>query len=366
MPCPPHYHIADHLLDVASSSLPLKITPPSFLEVTESLQQRAIASRSKRNFFEDSVPEDIGESEDQLCKLSPSGPSVTSFSDPSNELQGASLITQIEKVIGRSFKIFYRNPVLFWSHFLLSVGLGFFIGFLYYHVDSSLAGLQNRLGSIFFMQALLAFGGLSAISSLSEDRVLFIRERSNGFYGSFPYFLSKILFDTIPLRIIPALILCSISYYLIGFTPSIWSFIKFLLIMVVFSMNSGLHGFLMACMIPETSTSTLAAVMSILFQMLFSGVLVNQVSIPPGIGWIQYLSFFKYAYEACIANESAGLNIKSVISGVTVEIPASTVLSSFGLDSKAYYKDMAITLGLGVGFLFSIAVLMHYRLKEKK
>ena len=292
--------------------------------------------------------------------------SVTSFSDPNNELQGASMITQVQYVMKRSFKVFYRNPTLFFSHVALSVGLGFFIGFLYYQVDSSLAGIQNRLGSIFFMQALLAFGGLSAISSLSEDKVLFIRERSNGFYGPFPYFLSKVVFDLIPLRIIPALILCSISYYLIGFTPGLGPFIRFLVIMVVFAMNSGLHGFVIACMVQETSTSTLAAVMSILFQMLFSGVLVNQVNIPGWVGWIQYLSFFKYAYEACIANEAGGLTIKATIAGVSVEIPATTVLTSFGLDATAYYKDMAVTLGLDVIFLVLIYILIACRLKEMK
>lgn len=325
------------------------------------MRQRSLFS--KPNSFS-SIPESTDSpSDDPILQASAS---VTSFSDPNNELQGASLITQIQNVMKRSFKVFYRNPTLFFSHVALSVGLGFFIGFLYYQVDSSLAGIQNRLGSIFFMQALLAFGGLSAISSLSEDKVLFIRERSNGFYGPFPYFLSKVVFDLIPLRIIPALILCSISYYLIGFTPGLGPFVRFLVIMVVFAMNSGLHGFVIACMVQETSTSTLAAVMSILFQMLFSGVLVNQVNIPGWVGWIQYLSFFKYAYEACIANEAGGLTIKATIAGVSVEIPATTVLTSFGLDATAYYKDMAVTLGLDVIFLVLIYILIACRLKEMK
>ena len=358
-PCPLSDHIADHLLNVASLKKPL-LSPPSFIEARESMRQRSEFSKVN------SVSSCIDENDNEETALHPAGPSVTSFSDPQNELQGASMMTQIQRVMGRSFKVFIRKPTLFVSHVSLSIGLGFFIGFLYYHVDSSLAGIQNRLGSIFFMQALLAFGGLSAISSLSVDKVLFIRERSNGFYGPFPYFLSKVVFDLIPLRIIPSLILCSISYFLIGFTPGIGPFVRFLVIMVVFSMNSGLHGFVLACMIPETSTSTLAAVMSILFQMLFSGVLVNQVNIPGWVGWIQYLSFFKYAYEACIANEAGGLTIKSTIAGVAVEIPASTVLTSFGLDAKAYYKDMAVTLGLDIILLVVIFLLIALRLKEIK
>lgn len=342
MPCPANYHIADHLLDFAATAE----VGAKFSVVTQTNED--ITNPRRRKGQKEMFIENV---------------SMTSFAALMEFSAGASSITQLQMVLTRSWKVFFRNPLLFVSHLVLSVGLGVFIGMLYYQVDNSLAGIQNRLGSIFFIQALLAFGGLSAISSLSEDRVLFVRQRSNGFYGSFPYFVSKVVFDLIPLRIIPSLILCSLAYFLIGFTPTADAFVKFLVIMVVFSMNAGLYGFAIACMIPETSTSVLAAVMSILFQMLFAGILVNQVQIPIGLRWIQYLSLFKYAYEGCIANEVAGLMISSQIAGINVLIPANLVLSSFGLDPTAYYRDVSVTLGFFVFFLTLIAVLMSARLR---
>ncbi len=363
-PCPASYHIADHLLDVASG-VNVPIVSGSFLNVVQvdSIRNRASTNSHGRPGLETTEKSEENILNENNLKRKQSSLSYAEFPQKS---QGASSITKIQKVLGRSFKVFYRNPTLFVSHTVLSILLGFFLGALYYQVDESLAGLQNRLGSIFFIQALLAFGGLSAISSLSEDRVLFVRERSNGFYGYFPYFLSKLVFDLIPLRVIPSLCLSLISYYLIGFDPALESVIKYTVIMVFFSMNAGLHGFFIACLIPETSTSTLAAVMSILFQMLFSGILVNQVNIPAALNWIQYISFFKYAYEACIATEAGGMTIKSKIAGVDVQIPASTVLVSFGLDATAYYRDLGVTMGLFAGFIILIATLMHFRLKERK
>ncbi|KAJ3370057.1 hypothetical protein HDU91_006612 [Kappamyces sp. JEL0680] len=361
-PCPPSYHIADHLLDVASAStIPAAVSSSVSIIQVDGLRHRSSAV-SDTSVNDDSISKDGTDKHPELVGKQ----SILSFADPHQHYHGASVITQIQKVLGRSWKVFFRNPVLFLSHLILSILLGFFIGSLYYHVDDSLAGLQNRLGSIFFIQALLAFAGLSAISSLSEDRVLFIRERSNGFYGSFPYFLSKIVFDLLPLRVIPALCLSLISYYLIGLDSGSSNVFKYTIIMVVFSMNAGLHGFFIACMVPQTSTSTLAAVMSILFQMLFSGILVNQVNIPAALNWIQYISFFKYAYEACIATEAGSMTIKSKIAGVDVQIPAATVLTSFGLDATAYYRDLGVTLGLFLGFLILIALLMNFRLRERK
>ena len=352
--CPPCYHIADHLLDVAVAVGAAEVgavdaggfkTSGTILpsESLALLIQRRPSKKHERNLGADIA---------KLARI--------------EVVPGASTLTQIEQVMIRSFKVFKRNTVLFYSHLGLSIFAGIFIGLIYYKVDNSLAGFQNRLGSFFFMQALLAFGGLSAISSLTFDRILFIRQRSNGFYGWFPYYLSKMCFDLIPLRIIPAFVMSSISYYMVGYIPYPVNFFKFLLIMIFFNINAGLHALIISAMIPETSTSTLVAVMSILLQMLFSGVLVNQVNIPGWIGWIQYLSFFKYAYEACIANEAAGLFLNTNVGGLTVQVSASTLLDAFGLDAKAYYRDLAVTLGLTVILSTLIALLIKMRLQERK
>lgn len=165
---------------------------------------------------------------------------------------------------------------------------------------------------------------------------------------------------------IPAALLSIPSYYLIGFNPDPIFFFRFLLIMVIFSANCGLFCMVLGIFINNVATANLIASITMLFQMLFAGVLVNQNSIPLALRWLQYLSFFKYAYEACVANDAAGLRLKDTISGVDLEIPASVILKSFGLDVNAYYSDLLVCVGLFFGFLVIIAMLLKYRLKEVK
>ena len=278
----------------------------------------------------------------------------------------ASFYTQIVQVLNRSMKVFWRNPILFYLHLSLSIIVGVGLGALYFGVSNNIAGLQNRLGSFFFMLALMAFGGLSGISSLSKDRLLFMRERSNGFYGWAPYFVSKVVTDIIPLRLIPSIFLCGIPYYMIGFTPDAENYLKFILVMLLFGMNSGLHSLAISCMIADTATSTLVAVMSILFQMLFSGIVINQSNMPSYASWIQYLSFFKYVYEACIANEAGGFDLILDFSGIVLEIPAYTVLSYFGFDPASYWRNVIVTIGLFVFLTTSFALLVKLKLRERK
>ncbi len=104
----------------------------------------------------------------------------------------ASFLTQLKQVVHRSWVTFWRKPAIFYSHMVFSAILGLFIGVVYLRVGSNLGGIQNRLGSIFFTQCIMGFSGMSAITTFSGERLLFMRERSNGFYGPLPFLISKV------------------------------------------------------------------------------------------------------------------------------------------------------------------------------
>ncbi|KAI8895869.1 P-loop containing nucleoside triphosphate hydrolase protein [Globomyces pollinis-pini] len=341
LPCPPQYHIADHLLNCTATSANQKQTYQS----------------SYGTPLTDIKCDDL---------VAQSSISIESFQDMKIIPSSCTTLTQLQRVLGRSMKSFLRNPTLFITHITMSIVLGTLIGLLYYQVDSTLAGIQNRLGSIFFLQSLLAFAGLSAISSLQNDLILFLRERSNGFYGVFPYYLSKILFDLIPLRIIPTLIISTIPYFLIGLSTNPFNYIKFVSTMVLFSMNSGLFCLLIGCLVNDMGTAILISSVIILFKMLFAGILINQFQIPIYLRWIQYLSFFKYAYEACVVNDSTGILITDTISGMDVTFPATLVLSKFGFQIDAFWFDFGVSGGICLCLLLTIAIVMNFKLKLKK
>lgn len=158
----------------------------------------------------------------------------------------------------------------------------------------------------------------------------------------------------------------SIAYFLIGFNPESSVFLRFLIIMILFSVNGGLYCLAIGCAIGDPSTSTLAASISILFQMLFAGILVNQVQIPSALRWLQYVSFFKYAYEACVANDASGLRLTDSISGVDLVVPAALILQKFGLDVDAYYRDLVVSFCLTILFIGIIGFLINQKLRERK
>lgn len=62
--------------------------------------------------------------------------------------------------------------------------------------------------------------------------------RSNGYYSPITYFLAKLLFDIIPLRVIPPFILGSIVYGLAGLNAEVSAFWKFIMTLVLFNLTA--------------------------------------------------------------------------------------------------------------------------------
>ncbi|KAH6600051.1 hypothetical protein BASA50_002640 [Batrachochytrium salamandrivorans] len=373
IPCPPGYNLADHLIDVATkypAGLPINkqvVTPDSITpKSTNSDVQWRFKSNTKNTFVKS------GDAKIGSYKLEPSHEVIydTHAEDGNASLNRreftASFLTQLSVLLGRSWVNFWRQPGLFIAHTSIAAVLGVFLGALYWKSDSSLAGIQNRLGSIFFIQSLIGFSSMTAISVFSREKLLFIRERSNGYYGAGPLFISKMLFDLIPLRVLPGLILSTIPFFMIGYTSGPGYFIRYVGIMLIFSANCGLFCLALGCAFIEYGTAILVASMLLLFQMLFAGLLVNQLQIPTALSWLQYLSFFKYAFEAVVVNDASGLRFVDTISGVEIGISASVVLAKFGIDMDGFWRDYCVSVGIFILFMSVAAYLVARRMREKR
>lgn len=136
----------------------------------------------------------------------------------------ASLFTQLRILSGRSFKNLYRNPQLMLAHYVLSFILGGFVGLLFYGVTNDIAGFQNRLGLCFFTLALFGFSTLTSLGIFANERQLFVRERANGYYSPVTYFAAKLLFDNLPLRVVPPLLFGPTIYFTVGLVPQVANF----------------------------------------------------------------------------------------------------------------------------------------------
>jgi hypothetical protein len=233
---------------------------------------------------------------------------------------------------------------------------------LFHGVTLDIAGFQGRMGLFFFILALFGFSSLTAITIFSEERILFMRERSNNYYSPLSYFLSKTVLDIIPLRILPPFILSCIIYYPVGLVPTLEQFWKFVLVLIAFNLVSfGLVLFI-SLVCDDVGVANLVGSLIMLFKfvllplslscfrlhilsscrkieprmltspqllffkkrsLLFAGLLVNREKLPYGTAWLQDISFYHAAFEGLLINEVRYLTLKDHRYGVDIEVPCA-------------------------------------------
>lgn len=266
----------------------------------------------------------------------------------------------------RTWKNLYRNPMLMLTHYAISILLGVLSGFLFYGLTVDIPGFQNRLGLFFFVLALFGFSTLTSLSTFSSERLLFVRERANGYYSPITYFASKVLFDIIPLRILPPILMGSIIYPMTGLVPDVQHFFVFILVLVLFNLAASGICLFIGIVCKDGGVANLIGSLVMLFSLLFAGLLLNHDKIPASAVWLQYLSIFHYAFEALIVNEVRLLTLVDRKYGLDITVPGAAILSSFGFNNSSLWNDIT-SLGIfAVVFIVLAYGAMHILLVEKR
>lgn len=275
--------------------------------------------------------------------------------------------TQFKILSQRAFKNLYRNPLLMASHYAVAIGVALICGFLFYHVTNDIPGFQNRLGLFLFILALFGFSCLTSLGVFANERLLFMRERANGYYSPITYFLAKVLFDVLPLRVIPPFVLGSIVYGLAGLNPEVESFWKFILVLVLFNLAASSVIFFLSVAVSDLGVANLLGSLVMLCNLLFAGLFINYDKIPIGLRWIPKISFFHAAYEALLVNELRYLTLREHKFGLEIDVPSATILSSFGFKAQAFWWPDVAVLGIVFGTFIVLSFLtLQLFVKERR
>lgn len=165
------------------------------------------------------------------------------------------------------------------------------------------AAVQNTQGGLFFITMNISFNAIqNVILIFPDERPVFLREVNNNMYRCSPYFWAKITSE-LPFSIVTPTIFGCIVYYTIGLYPPFVNFLRFLLILVLaYNASSGYSLIISASFSDKQLAVTLTPVLIIPF-MLFAGFFVASSAIPKYLLEFEYLSIFKYAYQALMHNQ---------------------------------------------------------------
>ncbi|ELU05735.1 hypothetical protein CAPTEDRAFT_115120 [Capitella teleta] len=255
---------------------------------------------------------------------------------------------------------------------------GFVTGLIYFQLDNNgVSGVSNRsvVGVLFFMSMNMTFSNGAAVIVFITERAIFVHESISGFYRTSSYFVSKVLFDLLPLRFIPTTIYSLISYFMIGLQTSAGNFFTFYLILLLTTCVASSMAFMAG------SVSSIFAVANIVFSligvlmMIFGGLLVNINEMADWLSWMQYLSLFRYSLNALSINELKDMLFcpaGNATHDTTSEI-CNVTLGNFYMDNQgiAYdsdwdlWQNIVAMVGLLIGFM-TLALIGLSRIEKFK
>ncbi|EAR86554.2 lipid transporter family ABC domain protein (macronuclear) [Tetrahymena thermophila SB210] len=226
--------------------------------------------------------------------------------------QKASFFKQLGILIERQYKNLSRNPMLFQARLIQSALIGIFIGIIYLPLPSSYdhrddQRLVNDLnGAMFFLiQNSHMNSLLPIVLCIPLERNIFLKEQNQKLYHVLPYFLSKLIVEIIMVFLAP-LILGSISYFMIGLNPNFGKFCFYQLVSFLQSFAGNAQGMFIGALFSNAQTAITVAPLVVLPFYLFGGLFKNISDFPEWNSWFQYLTSYRYSFEALVHNNYEG------------------------------------------------------------
>ena len=213
---------------------------------------------------------------------------------------------QLRLLLWRELLQASRAPALLLSHLLLSLGVAVWLGVVYYKLDNTIRGFQNRLGVAFFVCAYFGLSALSACDTLCGSRPL-LRAQAHRFYHPAVFVATRLVVDALLLRLAPALTHACVLYFMIGFQRAPRRFFRFLAALLLHALAAAAQASALSAAAPSVAAANLACSFVFLQAAVFGGLLTNTAALPGWLAWLRFTSLEFYAFEAIVANEFSGL-----------------------------------------------------------
>ncbi|KAJ5521119.1 CDR ABC transporter [Penicillium fimorum] len=237
----------------------------------------------------------------------------------------------------RTFEQYWRSPSYLYAKTLTCTVPPLFLGFTFYHMPTSLQGLQNQMFAIFMI--LVIFPGLvqQMMPAFDTYRALYeARERPAKTYSWIAFMIANILVE-LAWNIVMSIPVFFSWYYPIGFyrnaepTNSVIerSAIMYVLILLFMIFTSTFSSMMIAGIEHPDTASNIAQFM---FSMclVFNGVLTNSSSMPRFWIFMNRVSPFTYFVSAVLSTGLTGTTVQcSSIEVLTVSPPGGQTCGGY-------------------------------------
>jgi ABC-type multidrug transport system permease subunit len=216
---------------------------------------------------------------------------------------------QLWEVTFRIFQQYWRMPTYIFAKFMLGTAAGLFIGFSFFDANSSLAGMQNVIFSVFMVTTIFSTIVQQIQPLFVTQRSLYeVRERPSKAYSWKAFILANV-FVEIPYQVIMGILVFACFYYpVVGIQESIRQILVLLFIIQLFIFASSFAHMIIVAM-PDAQTAASLVTFLVLMSTMFNGVLQVPSALPGFWLFMWRVSVFTYWVAGIVGTELHGREI---------------------------------------------------------
>ena len=204
---------------------------------------------------------------------------------------------------------------------------------------------------------------MGILSVFSKEKIVFLREHKLGYYKLAAYFLSKILVE-LPYQIFFPALLITIAYGMVGFRSELEHFFTLMLIAILTALNGMAMGTLAAAVFSTVEIALVILPLLLIPMMIFSGLMVNNESIPWYFYWIKVISPTNYAFTAAMKNEFTDFIVKNNTGQGIID--GNKVLIAMSMKDGLSIWGNIIVLGISYLVLIISSYIALYLISRRK
>ena len=204
---------------------------------------------------------------------------------------------QFKIIADRRIKLVRRNAATY-IRILIAITFGIIIGSVFSEIKNDLPGSLSRTGFMFINCFLtLTLSAAFTIPMQFRERVTLFKHRTAQFYSGRIAYITQVILD-IPLNLLEAIILASISYYWAGLNSSPNRFFFFLGILAALEMaGQAFARFISSVSKEQIYATSLSSIWMLVFGSV-SGFMPGYTDIPVIFRWMSWVTPVSYAFEA--------------------------------------------------------------------
>lgn len=272
-PLPPFVNPAEHLIDLAAVD-----TRSPELEIASATRVEGL-KQAWRKYLESQMAGSHGDK---------STDRIQPHKQPPPMSRRSAVGRQIRVLTARTLKVTIRDPLGLIASVVEAIAMGVLMGWIFFSLDGSLAGIRSREGAVYTAAALQGYIILIFEAyRLTRDIEVFDRENGEGVVGVAAFLISRRLARTFVEDLPVPLIFSIIYYFMVGFRHLAVQFFAFLAVNLLSHYIAITFATVCVAVSRNFAGASLIANMGFTIQSLGCGYFVQSNQIPVYMRWLK-------------------------------------------------------------------------------